>query len=149
MNPHRPLLADITRWESYYDNCSRITPPASGPLLAEGDVFSFSTFGLDPLPSQVFESVAPGSDLADPAGRLAWRAGPTGSGKTFIEVYHAWVVEDLSGGRMRVLTQESQIGQIAADLARQVCVRSPVRPRARARLASLSLPQPRRCVTFG
>ena len=28
------------------------------------------------------------------------------------EIYHAWVVEDLEGQRVRILTQESQIGQV-------------------------------------
>lgn len=65
------------------------------------------------------ESVAPGSNAADKAGRLTWRAGPTGEGDSFIKVLHAWLVEDLDGGRVRILTQESQIGKIAADLAQQ------------------------------
>ena len=32
-------------------------------------------------------------------------------------MYHAWLVEDLAGGRVRILTQESQIGRPAAELA--------------------------------
>ncbi|GGQ69261.1 hypothetical protein [Streptomyces asoensis] len=32
---------------------------------------------------------------------------------------HAWLVEDLPGGRVRVLTQETQIGQPAAALAQE------------------------------
>ncbi|MFC9132732.1 hypothetical protein ACFT4A_38665 [Streptomyces sp. NPDC057099] len=30
---------------------------------------------------------------------------------------HAWLVEDLPGGRVRILTQETQIGRPAAALA--------------------------------
>jgi hypothetical protein len=30
-------------------------------------------------------------------------------------VYHAWLVEDVEGQRVRVLTQESQIGDIFAQ----------------------------------
>jgi len=30
--------------------------------------------------------------------------------------YHAWLVEDLEGGRVRVLTQESQLGKPAEEL---------------------------------
>jgi len=33
------------------------------------------------------------------------------------EALHAWLVEDLPGGRVRILTQETQIGQPAAALA--------------------------------
>ncbi|QIJ60794.1 hypothetical protein [Streptomyces sp. JB150] len=32
----------------------------------------------------------------------------------------AWLVEDLPGGRVRVLTQETQRGRPAAELARQL-----------------------------
>ncbi|PCD36060.1 hypothetical protein AU210_008612 [Fusarium oxysporum f. sp. radicis-cucumerinum] len=42
-------LADITQWESYYNNCSHITPPVGGNNLKKGDSFSFSTFGFPPL----------------------------------------------------------------------------------------------------
>lgn len=35
------------------------------------------------------------------------------------DVYHAWLVEDLDGGRVRVLMQESQIGKPAAELSAQ------------------------------
>ena len=32
-------------------------------------------------------------------------------------MYHAWLVEDLDGDRVRILTQESQSGKPAAQLA--------------------------------
>lgn len=38
-------LSDCSKWESYYNNVSDITPPESGPKLKKGDVFKFSTFG--------------------------------------------------------------------------------------------------------
>lgn len=101
------LLNNITLWESYYKNCQSITAPDSGPNLQKGDVFKFSTFGFPPLTCNVKESVAPG--IRTP-GRLAWSAEEEG-----LEVYHAWLVEDLEGGRVRVLTQESQIGKVFAE----------------------------------
>lgn len=107
-------LADITKWESYYSNCGQITPPASGPFLERGDKFSFSTFGFPPLPSQVCESVAPSKKEV---GRLAWRAKLDGDADSAVDVYHAWIIEDLDQDRVRILTQESQIGKPAADLA--------------------------------
>lgn len=36
-----------------------------------------------------------------------------------LDVYHAFLIEALAGKRVRVLTQESQIGQPAADMAKQ------------------------------
>jgi hypothetical protein len=107
-------LADITKWESYYDNVSQITPPASGPKLKKGDLFSFSTFGFPPLQSEVWESVAP---TATSPGRLAWRAWQEGDENSSLDVYHAWIVENAKWGVVRILTQEAQIGKPAAELA--------------------------------
>lgn len=107
------LLADISKWASYYDNVAQITPPASGPLLDKGDDFSFSTFGFPAMAAHVEESVAPAPCAA---GRLAWSCKLDGDADTFVEVYHAWLVEDVEGGRVRILTQESQSGRPAAQL---------------------------------
>jgi hypothetical protein len=111
-----PLLVDITAWESYYNNVSRITAPTTGNRLQQGDRFSFSTFGFPPLPSEVMESIAPSPSAP---GRLAWRAWQEGDEESALDVYHAWIVEDLEHGRVRILTQESQIGKPAAQMASQ------------------------------
>jgi hypothetical protein len=101
------LLANISRWKSYYKNCAQITPPSSdSTFLHKDDVFKFSTFGFPPLTCTVQESEPPESNGR--AGRLAWSS-KTSDG---LEIYHAWVVEDLEGQRVRILTQESQIGQV-------------------------------------
>ena len=108
------LLANISKWESYYKNCAQITPPSSdGTFLHKGDVFKFSTFGFPPLTCTVEESEPPESNGR--AGRLAWSS-KTPDG---LEIYHAWVVEDLEEQRVRILTQESQIGQIFKDWEEQ------------------------------
>ncbi|ETS81166.1 hypothetical protein PFICI_06168 [Pestalotiopsis fici W106-1] len=107
-------LADITKWETYYENVGQITPPKSGVFLEKDDLFSFSTFGFPPLQSQVLESVAP---TATTPGRLAWRAWQEGDEDKFLDVYHAWIVEDMPWGVVRILTQESQIGKPAAQLS--------------------------------
>ncbi|KAE9987987.1 hypothetical protein EG328_000931 [Venturia inaequalis] len=108
------LLSDCSKWESYYNNISDITPPASGPTLKKGDVFKFSTFGFPILTCPVQESVQPST--SPHPGRLAWSATlDTGTPDEKVSVYHAWLVEDLEGGRVRVLTQESQVGKPAAE----------------------------------
>ncbi|KAI1269169.1 hypothetical protein F5Y18DRAFT_178380 [Xylariaceae sp. FL1019] len=107
-------LANITKWELYYDNASQITPPSTGPMLRKGDKFTFSTFGFPPLPAEVQESVAPSQGAP---GRLAWLAWVAGDEENSMDVYHAWIVEDLDEGRARILTQESQIGKPAIKLA--------------------------------
>ncbi|KAF2967024.1 hypothetical protein GQX73_g6529 [Xylaria multiplex] len=109
-----PYLNNITKWDSYYNNVAEITPPSSGPALEKGDKFSFSTFGFPPLQSEVWESVAPSPTTP---GRLAWRAWQDGDEDSAIDVYHAWLVEDTDWGAVRILTQETQIGKPAAQLA--------------------------------
>merc|ERR1712093_446381 len=84
------LLSDISKWNSYYNNVSSLSPPSSGPHLKKGDTFKFSTFGFPVL---------------------------TCTGEESVSVYHAWLVEDLEGGRVRILTQESQSGKPAKELA--------------------------------
>lgn len=108
------LLSDISKWESYYDNVSDITPPSSGPILQKGESFKFSTFGFPVLTCPVEESTPPSQGQP---GRIAWSARLEGDAETEVEVYHAWLVEDLDRGRVRILTQESQIGKPAKQLS--------------------------------
>jgi len=108
------LLANISKWETYYKNCAELTPPESeSTFLHKGDVFKFSTFGFPPLTCTVEESEAPESNGR--AGRIAWSS-KTPEG---LEIYHAWLVEDLEGQRVRILTQESQIGPVFKEWEEQ------------------------------
>ena len=110
-----PLLADATKWPSYYANSADVRfYDGKGPVLTEGDRFFFKTFGF-PVEAQVTEYVPPANGQP---GRVAWHgwAGEEGSAER-LDVIHAWLVEDLPGGRVRVLTQESQKGKPAQALA--------------------------------
>lgn len=40
-----------------------------------------------------------------------------GDEESAVDVYHAWIVEDLEKNRVRILTQESQIGKPVKELA--------------------------------
>ena len=51
--------------------------------------------------------------------RVAWH-GWSGDGAERLDVHHAWLIEDLPAGRVRVLTQETQNGEPAKVLARTV-----------------------------
>lgn len=55
----------------------------------------------------------------DTPGRLSWTAKQHGRPEEQLDVLHAWLVEDLHGGRVRILTQETQIGRPAAALANE------------------------------
>jgi hypothetical protein len=108
-----PLLAEAPRWPGYYANSANIRfHDGASPELAEGRRFYFETFGF-PVEAEVVEYVAP----ADGApGRVAWH-GWAGEGATRLDVHHAWLVEDLPQGRVRILTQETQNGAPAKELA--------------------------------
>ncbi|MEV6180983.1 SRPBCC domain-containing protein [Streptomyces sp. NPDC052015] len=110
-------LTDTSTWESYYDNVADISfPQGGGPVLRDGLRFSFGTFGFPPLDAHVVEFQAPADGVP---GRLSWTAKQDGTPEERLDVPHAWLVEDLPGGRVRVLTQETQIGRPAAEPARQ------------------------------
>ncbi|MHA5053289.1 SRPBCC family protein [Streptomyces sp. SD15] len=108
-------LIDTSEWEGYYDNVADISfPQGGGPELKNDLVFSFGTFGFPPLDAHVVEFQAPAEGVP---GRLSWTAEQDGKPEEQLDVLHAWLVEDLPGGRVRILTQETQIGEPAAALA--------------------------------
>jgi hypothetical protein len=112
-----PYLADTSTWPIYYDNVSDLSFPGDdGPMLAKGRRFSFATFGFPAMAAQVTDFQPP---LPATPARLAWTARRDGPPESRLDILHAWLLEDLPGGRVRILTQESQIGAPAAELARR------------------------------
>lgn len=110
-----PLLVTPSLWPSYYANSANVRfDDDRGPVLADGDRFYFETFGF-PVEAQCNEYVAPSDGQP---GRVAWHgwAGEPGAADR-LDVHHAWLVEDLAGGRLRILTQETQKGAPAIELA--------------------------------
>lgn len=102
-------------WPEYYPNSSDIEFINSNDKeLFENVRFRFKTFGF-PIEAQVTEFVPPGEKEA---ARLAWHGWAEGDEETRLDVIHAWLIEDLPGGRVRILTQESQIGKPAQELAK-------------------------------
>lgn len=109
-----PLLVVATCWPSYYSNSANIQfHDGKGPELQKGIRFYFETFGF-PVEAEVVEYEAPSDGKP---GRVAWH-GWAGDGDTRLDVHHAWLVEDLPGNRIRVLTQETQKGKPAEELAK-------------------------------
>lgn len=113
-----PFLNDTTHWPAYYENVSDIRfrdadQGGGGPLLRAGARFRFTTFGF-PVEAQVTEYVAPAPGQA---ARVAWHGWVEGDASGRLDVHHAWLFEDLPGGRVRILTQETQNGQPARDMA--------------------------------
>lgn len=109
-----PLLNTPALWPTYYENVADIRfCHGKGPQLAQEVRFYFTTFGF-PVEAQVTECVAPST--GEPA-RVAWH-GWSGEGETRLDVHHAWLLENLAGGRVRILTQETQNGHPAKALAK-------------------------------
>jgi len=111
-----PLLNEPERWPTYYKNSADVRiDGGNGPQLEPGLRFFFSTFGF-PVNSQVVEHVPP---VEGQPARIAWH-GWSGEGDDRLDVHHAWLIEDLSSGRVRILTQETQNGAPAKELAKAV-----------------------------
>jgi hypothetical protein len=109
-----PLLSQAHLWPTYYANSANVRfHRHEGPDLREGVRFYFETFGF-PVEAQCNECVAP---TPTEPGRIAWH-GWAGEGDTRLDVHHAWLIEDLPHGRVRILTQETQKGKPAEELAR-------------------------------
>lgn len=107
-----PLLAVPAQWPTYYSNSANTRfHDNQGPALADGVRFYFETFGF-PVEAQCNEFIAP---TATQPGRVAWH-GWAGEGDTRLDVHHAWLIENLDGGRVRILTQETQVGKPAEEL---------------------------------
>ncbi|WP_226664769.1 SRPBCC domain-containing protein [Microbulbifer aggregans] len=109
-----PYLNTATAWPTYYSNSSDVDfDGGAGPELRNGVRFRFKTFGF-PVESRVVEYIPP---AAGAAARIAWHGWAEGDETTRLDVHHAWLLEDLPGGRLRILTQESQIGVPAREMA--------------------------------
>ena len=109
-----PLLNTPSLWPLYYKNSADIRfYHDKGPQLERDVRFYFTTFGF-PVDARVTECIAP---AAGQTARLAWH-GWSGEGDTRLDVLHAWLLEDLPGGRVRILTQETQNGLPAKALAK-------------------------------
>lgn len=110
-----PWLNQPLRWPDYYKNSADIRfYDNKGPELENNLRFYFSTFGF-PVEARVVEYVPP---VAAEAARVAWH-GWAGEEHTpdRLDVHHAWLLEDLPGNRVRILTQETQNGGPARVMA--------------------------------
>ncbi|MFT4075760.1 MAG: SRPBCC domain-containing protein [Asticcacaulis sp.] len=109
-----PHLNNTSAWPTYYANASEIRfHDGSGPELSKGARFRFTTFGF-PVEAEVTEHEPP---VAGKPARVAWHGWVEGDADGRLDVHHAWLFEDLPGGRVRILTQETQNGKPARDLA--------------------------------
>lgn len=112
-----PPLVDTSVWLQYYHTKAHIVVERGyTSKLFAGANFMFDTFGFY-IKAKIEEYLPPlgKEDVA----RLAW-SGVFGEGDEYCEVYHAWLLQNLPGNRVRILTQETQIGLPAQRLAQSI-----------------------------
>lgn len=109
-----PYIVNTALWPKYYNNASHIEiENGEDSKLFEGARFRFVTFGLK-VEARVNEFIPP---TATEPGRIAWNGWVEGDERSYLEVHHAWLFENLPGNRLRMLTQETQNGLPAMEMA--------------------------------
>lgn len=109
-----PYIVNAATWPTFYQNASDIHYYDENVTALElGVRFRFVTFGLS-VEAEVteWEASSQGS-----AARIAWHGWCEGTEDEKLDVHHAWLFEDLPGDRVRILTQETQIGIPAKKMA--------------------------------
>lgn len=105
-------LIDTSKWESYYSNSSDIFMYNQESSVFQKDTrFRFKTFGFD-IEAEIEEL-----QIDQNIARIAWHGWNNEKDEKFLDVYHAWLIEILPENRLRILTQESQIGVPAQAMA--------------------------------
>lgn len=126
-------LVDLSDWkdhliggEATWEESSSSSSTSDGAaILTKGARFTLKKFNLPALSCEVTHAVPP---VRGQAGSLAWRAtslvgsssssssSPPDDRQRRLETYHAWLVEDLGEGRVRIRSQEVQSGLLAKEL---------------------------------
>lgn len=151
-----PRLDNTLAWPTCYGNVSDISfDDGSGPRLSQGARFRFTTFG--------FAGHAKVTEYQPPApgvpARVAWDGWVEGDAATRLDAHHAWLLEDLPGGRVRIRSQERAAFHAAPGrrVARPAGAAPPPPSRWRARTSSgsstlsrrrVSMPLMAGCVSF-
>lgn len=79
-------IIDANKWPQWYPNSKDVRIIGNSPVIAQGTVFRWTTFGL-PLKSKINEYV--------PYTRIGWYGYPSGAAGTF---YHTWYLTPAGDG---------------------------------------------------
>jgi hypothetical protein len=96
-------IIDAKRWPIWYPNSQAVEIPGDDPVLRDGTVFRWTTFGLT-IESTVHEFV--------PNQRLGWFGYAPGAKPSF---YHSWYLQP-KGDMCHVVMDEAGVGKDAAGL---------------------------------
>lgn len=107
------FLEDTSLWSQYNKNIVDIKMVNQKTTKLNGlSQFHYNILGIS-LEASVIEYIPPEKNIE---GRISWFASNNNKDNK-IEFIHCWLVENLDGGRVRILTQESQKGQLAINFA--------------------------------
>lgn len=111
-----PFLTNTSHWPIVYAELAQVRfHDNSGPELGLGARFEFVVGGTL-VQAEINEFDAPSPTTP---GRLAWHGWIELDGKKLVDAHCGWLIENLSGDRVRVVWQESLIGPAAQGLAAQ------------------------------
>ena len=96
-------IIDAKRWPTWYPNSKDVELPGGNPVLRDGTIFRWTTFGLS-IESTVHEFV--------PNRRLGWFGYAPGAKPSF---YHSWYLEP-KADMCHVVMDEAGVGKDAAGL---------------------------------
>ncbi|MFV0288494.1 MAG: SRPBCC domain-containing protein [Mycoplasmatales bacterium] len=108
-------IVDTKLWPLYYDNVSKIELENNSNYLVNELKFNFNTFEFL-VQAQVKELQAP---TETSPGRIGWYGLCAGDENNRLEVYHAFLFENVANDCVRILTQETQIGKPGQEMALQ------------------------------
>lgn len=107
-------IINTSIWSKYYKNVSNIKFESNAFPILEKDIdFTFNTFEFL-VEAKVLEFVPP---VDNNPGRIAWIGNCVGED---LNVYHAWVFENYGENAVRILTQETQNGKLAIEMASEL-----------------------------
>jgi uncharacterized protein YndB with AHSA1/START domain len=95
-------LVAAERWPEWFGRASDVRVLEGGPALDVGARVRWRMLGAN---------IAVTVRRAEPGRRLDWEGGAGG-----VHAYHAWVLQPLSDGRTRVITEETERGPVPSLL---------------------------------
>lgn len=107
-------IINVDEWIDYYSNVSNVYFYADElPYLTENTRFRFQTFEFI-VEAQITEFEPPTENTP---GRIAWHGWCEGDEESRLDVHHAFLFENYENNCVRILTQETQNGKPAKDMA--------------------------------
>lgn len=108
------FIEDASLWSTYNKNIVEVKMKNQKTTKLNGlSQFNYTILGIQ-LEASIIEYIPPEKNKE---GRISWYAFSNEDKDKRIDIVHCWLIENLNGGRVRILTQESQKGIPAVNFA--------------------------------